>query len=73
MRRTNETIWLLVWLLLTVAGGCTETEVEEEDIPPHALKEVEAGFNLNVLASRTPVTRSIIFTPTARSSRIHWR
>ena len=63
MRRTNETIWLLVWLLLTVAGGCTETEVEEEDIPPHALKEVEAGFNLNVLASRTPVTRSIIFTP----------
>lgn len=63
MRRTNETIWLLVWLLLTVTGGCTETEVEEYDIPPHALKEVEAGFNLNVLASRTPVTRSITFTP----------
>lgn len=62
MRRTNETIGLLVWLLLTIAGGCTETEVEEEDIPS-ALKEVEAGFNLNVLASRTPVTRSITFTP----------
>ena len=64
MRRTNETIWLLVWLLLAVASGCTETEVEDGDIPPHALKEVEAGFNLSVLANRTSVTRSITFTPT---------
>lgn len=64
MRRTNETIWLLVWLLLAVVSGCTEAEVEDGDIPPHALKEVEAGFNLSVLASRTSVTRSITFTPT---------
>lgn len=53
---------LFVWLLLWVGGGCTQTEVEEDDIPPHALKEVDAGFRLNVLASRTPVTRSITFT-----------
>lgn len=64
MKRTNETIWLLVWLLLTVVRGCTEARVEDEDIPPHALKEVEAGFNLSVLASPTSVTRSITFTPT---------
>lgn len=64
MKRTNETIWLLVWLLLTVVRGCTEARVEDEDIPPHALKEVEAGFNLSVLANRTSVTRSITFTPT---------
>lgn len=63
MRRMNETIWLLVWLLLSVVSGCTETEVEDGDVPPHALKEVEAGFNLKVLASSIPVTRSITFTP----------
>ena len=54
---------LFALLFLLVAGGCTETYVEEDDIPLHALKEVDAGFILNVLANRTPVTRSITFTP----------
>lgn len=55
----------LLWLplLLLVAGSCTQADVEEENIPPHALKDVEASFNLHVLASSTPVTRSITFTP----------
>ena len=56
-------VWLFVLLLLSVAGGCTQTEVEEDGIPPHILTDVDAGFNLNVLATRTPVTRSITFTP----------
>lgn len=63
MRRMKEIIWLQVCLLLLIAGGCTQTEVEDDDIPPHALKEVEVGFNLHVLATQTPVTRSITFTP----------
>nr|WP_129733201.1 BACON domain-containing carbohydrate-binding protein [Parabacteroides goldsteinii] len=54
--------WLFVVLLLLFAGSCTQTDVEEDVIPPHALKDVDAGFNLNVLANRTPVTRSITFT-----------
>lgn len=54
---------LFALLFLLVAGSCTETYVEEDDIPLHALKEVDAGFILNVLANRTPVTRSITFTP----------
>lgn len=54
---------LFALLFLLVAGGCTETYVEEDEIPLHALKEVDAGFILNVLANRTPVTRSITFTP----------
>ena len=55
----------LLWLplLLLVAGSCTQADVEEGNIPPHALKDVEASFNLHVLASSTPVTRSITFTP----------
>lgn len=55
--------WLFVYLVLLLTGGCTQTEVEENVIPPHALKDVEAGFNLHVLANQTPVTRSITFTP----------
>ena len=62
MKRVSKTRWF-VWLLLLVAVGCTQTEVEEDNIPLHALKEVEAGFNLKVLATRAPVTRSITFTP----------
>ena len=62
MKRVSKTRWF-VWLLLLVAGGCTQTEVEEDNIPLHALKEVEAGFTLKVLATRAPVTRSITFTP----------
>ncbi|MCD8134685.1 MAG: hypothetical protein LUH01_01505 [Parabacteroides gordonii] len=53
---------LFALLFLLFAGGCTETNVEEDDIPLHAQKEVDAGFILNVLANRTPVTRSITFT-----------
>ena len=62
MKRVSKTR-LFALLFLLVAGSCTETNVEEDDIPLHALKEVDAGFILNVLANRTPVTRSITFTP----------
>ena len=62
MERISKTV-LFVWLLLWVAGGCTRTEVEEKDLPPHPAKEVEAVFNLNVLANRPLQTRSITFTP----------
>lgn len=57
MKRTNNPL-LLLFLLVWLAGGCTQTEVEEKDIPPHALKEVEAVFNLRVKASQTSPTRS---------------
>lgn len=57
MKRTNNPLLLLL-LLVWLAGGCTQTEVEEKDIPPHALKEVEAVFNLRVKASQTSPTRS---------------
>ena len=62
MKRISKTR-LFALLFLLVAGGCTETVVEEDDIPLHALKDVDARFILNVQANRTPVTRSIIFTP----------
>lgn len=55
-------VWLFVYLLLLMAGGCTQTNVEEDVIPPHALKDVEAGFNLNVLANQAPIARSMTFT-----------
>lgn len=61
MKRVSK-IRLFVLLFLLVAGGCTRTEVEEGGITPHTLAEVDASFNLNVLATRTPVTRSITFT-----------
>lgn len=61
MERIGKTgMW--VWLLL-LAVSCTRTEVEEKDLPPHPAKEVEAVFNLNVLANRPLQTRSITFTP----------
>lgn len=53
MKRVSKT-WLFVYLILLVAGSCTQTDVEEDDIPLHALKEVDAGFILNVLANRPP-------------------
>ena len=62
MKRVSK-IRLFVLLFLLVAGGCTRTEVEEGGITPHTLADVDASFNLNVLATRTPVTRSITFTP----------
>lgn len=57
MKRMNESI-LLLFLFLWVAGGCTQTEVEERPVPSHALKDVEAVFNLHVLANQVPLTRS---------------
>lgn len=62
MKRVSE-IRLFLGLLLLAVGACTQTEVEEGDIPVHTLKDVDAGFNLNVLASSPPLTRSITFTP----------
>lgn len=59
--RNKGWICLFVWSVLLLVGGCTRTEVED-DIPLHALKEVDAGFLLNVLANRIPMTRSITFT-----------
>lgn len=53
---------VVVFLLLMLFSSCTQTEVDEDGIPPHILREVEMGFNLNVLANRTPITRSMTFT-----------
>ena len=63
MKRVSKARLFVLLLLLSVGGGCTQSFVEEDDIPPHALKDVDAGFTLKVLATRTPVTRSITFTP----------
>lgn len=61
MKRISKTgLWVC---LLLMAVSCTRTEVEEKDLPPHPAKEVEAVFNLNVLANRPLQTRSITFTP----------
>lgn len=61
MKRISKTgLWVC---LLLLAMSCTRTEVEEKDLPPHPAKEVEAVFNLNVLANRPLLTRSITFTP----------
>ena len=69
MKRVSK-IRLFVLLFLLVAGGCTRTEVEEGGITPHTLAEVDASFNLNVLATRTPVV--LLLHLTARSTRIRW-
>ena len=50
-------------LLLVLAGGCTQTDVEEESLPLPAGTKVDVGFRLNVLSSHAPQTRSITFTP----------
>ena len=61
MKRISKTgLWVC---LLLLAMSCTRTEVEEKDLPPHPAKEVEAVFNLNVLANCPLQTRSITFTP----------
>lgn len=67
MKQMNESI-LLLFLFLWVAGGCTQTEVEERPVPSHALKDVEAVFNLHVLANQVPLTRSDGDTIPTRSS-----
>lgn len=63
MKRVSKT-GLFVWLVLWLTAGCTRTEVEEKDFPPQEMKEVDAVFNLNVLANQALQTRSITFTPT---------
>lgn len=61
MKRISKTgLWMC---LLLLAMSCTRTEVEEKDLSPHPVKEVEAVFNLNVLANRPLQTRSITFIP----------
>ena len=47
---------VLLWIV-----GCTQADVDDDILLP-TLKEVDAGFNLNVLANHIPVTRSILFT-----------
>ena len=51
----------LFLLLLLLLASCTETDVVD-DKRPAAGQEVEASFNLQVLASQSPQTRSITFT-----------
>lgn len=61
--RYKRWICMSAWLFLLFVGSCTQADVENGDISPHMLKDVDAGFHLNVLASRAPTTRSITFTP----------
>lgn len=61
--RYKRWICMSAWLFLLFVGSCTQADVENGGISPHILKDVDAGFHLNVLASRAPVTRSITFTP----------
>lgn len=54
----NGVAFLFFLLLL---ASCTEAEVAD-NLRPAAGQEVEASFNLQVLASQSPQTRSITFT-----------
>ena len=51
----------LFLLLLLLLASCTETDVVDDNRPA-AGQEVDASFNLQVLASQSPQTRSITFT-----------
>ena len=51
----------LFLLLLLLLASCTEADVAN-DLRPVAGQEVEASFNLQVLANQTTKTRSITFT-----------
>lgn len=50
-----------IFLLLS-ALGCTQSEVEDDPIGVHGLKDVKAKFNLEVAAGKLPETRSLTFT-----------
>ena len=52
-------IYTFAWLALHLVVGCTQADVEDGNIPLHVLKDVDAGFHLNVLASRKPTRSSI--------------
>ena len=53
---------LFLWTAFHLLPGCTQTEVVDEPQLPKEGKEVQATFNLNVLANRDSQTRSIAFT-----------
>ena len=58
-KQSPHSVWSIFFLLLLLAS-CTETDVVD-DKRPAVGQEVEASFNLQVLASQTTKTRSITF------------
>lgn len=60
--RNGLQVCLFIWTVFYLLSGCTQTEVVEEPHLPKGGKEVQAVFNLNVLANRDSQTRSIAFT-----------
>lgn len=61
MERVNKIEWF-AWLILLLAGSCTQADVGEEDAARQTLKEVDADFHLHVEACRTAMTRSLTYT-----------
>ena len=59
--RNGLRVCLFIWIAFHLLSGCTETEVVDEPHLPKGGKEVQAVFNLNVLANRDSQTRSIAF------------
>ena len=60
--RNGLQVCLFIWTVFHLLSGCTQTEVVDEPHLPKGGKEVQAVFNLNVLANRDSQTRSITFT-----------
>ena len=60
--RNGLRVCLFIWTVFHLLSGCTQTEVVDEPHLPKGGKEVQAVFNLNVLANRDSQTRSIAFT-----------
>lgn len=60
--RNGLQVCLFIWTVFHLLSGCTQTEVVDEPHLPKGGKEVQAVFNLNVLANRDSQTRSIAFT-----------
>lgn len=60
MERVNKIEWF-AWLILLLAGSCTQADVGEEDAARQTLKEVDADFHLHVEACRTAMTRSLTY------------
>ena len=58
----NIRFCLFIWATFLLWSGCTQTEVVDEPQYPKGEKEVQATFNLNVLANRNSQTRNIAFT-----------
>lgn len=53
---------MLAWIAVLLSGSCTQAEVDEKEIHGESA-DVETKFQLSVLASRLPMTRSLTFTP----------